>query len=153
MRARVSVFQLFAIAWTAATVVTVWLRFEFHFQDVNWIAMGMICLVAAGAQLGGVLILSLHRRHCQVGSFDKVPTLSASVLLIGAIVGIPVLNFESDIGDQWSMPLITATLAFVDLVLTRYFRGFEIERASLTADRPAPVLVSGAGFVGSSLVV
>jgi FlaA1/EpsC-like NDP-sugar epimerase len=154
IRASMRVFQYCfdAMAWIVAVVVAVWLRYEFHFQDTNWIAMAVICLVAAVAQLGAGLMLSLYRRRYQVGSFDEVLSLSGSVLLTAAVIGVPILVFGNEIGVPRSTPLIAAPLAFLAMALTRYFRRVVIERASRPTGNAAPVLIYGAGFVGSSLV-
>ncbi len=106
MRANMRVFQyLFdALAWMVAIVVAVWLRFEFAFDDTNWFAMLMICLAAAAAQLVAGLILSLYRRRYHVGSFDEVLSLTGSVLLTAAVVGIPILIFGAEIGVPRSTP-------------------------------------------------
>lgn len=148
------VFQYFfdVVAWMVAIVVAVWLRFEFAFADTNWLAMLLIGLVAAAAQLGAGLILSLYRRRYQVGSFDEVLSLTGSVLLTAAVIGIPILIFGNEIGVPRSTPLIAAPLAFLAMALTRYFRRVVQERQSRPTDEAAPVLVYGAGFVGSSLV-
>lgn len=154
IRASMRVFQYFfdAIAWMVAIVVAVWLRFEFAFADTNWWAMLAICFAAAVAQLAAGVVLSLYRRRYHVGSFDEVLSLSGSVLLTAALIGIPILIFGAQIGVPRSTPLIAAPLAFLAMALTRYFRRVVQERQSRPTDQAAPVLVYGAGFVGSSLV-
>ena len=149
---RVLQYLLDAVAWTVAIVVAVWLRYEFGFADTNWLAMGVLCLVAAGTQLGAGLMLSLYRRRYHVGSFDEVLSLAGSVLLTAVVIGLPILIFGTEIDVPRSTPLIAAPLAFLAMALTRYFRRVVQERASRPNDQAAPVLVYGAGFVGSSLV-
>ena len=154
MRANLRIFQYIfdALAWLVALVVAVWLRYEFGFRDTNWVAMLLVCLVAAGAQLGAGLALSLYRRRYHVGSFDEVLSLAGSVLLTAVVIGLPILIFGTQIGVPRSTPLIAAPLAFLAMALTRYFRRVVQERASRPTSQAAPVLIYGAGFVGSSLV-
>ncbi|SFS00230.1 dTDP-glucose 4,6-dehydratase [Agrococcus baldri] len=154
IRAGIRVYQyLFdAIAWILAIVVAIWLRYEFTFRDTNWLTLLAICVVAVLVQLGAGLILNLYRRRYQVGSFDEVLSLTGSVALTFVVIALPIVIFGNELGIPRSTALIAAPLAFLAMALTRYFRRVAIERASRPTDAATPVLVYGAGFVGSSLI-
>jgi FlaA1/EpsC-like NDP-sugar epimerase len=154
LRANMRVFQyLFdAIAWIVAIVIAVWLRYEFGFGETNWLAMIALVLVAALAQLAAGSALALYRRRYHVGSFDEVLSLTGSVALTTIVIGLPILIVGPEIGIPRSTPLIAAPLAFLAMALTRYFRRLVQERASRPKDAATPILVYGAGFVGSSLI-
>lgn len=149
---RVYQYLFDVIAWIVAIVVAIWLRYEFTFRDTNWLTLLMICIVAVLVQLGAGLILNLYRRRYQVGSFDEVLSLTGSVALTFVVIAVPIVVFGNELGIPRSTALIAAPLAFLTMALTRYFRRVAIERASRPTDAAAPVLVYGAGFVGSSLI-
>nr|WP_206448493.1 nucleoside-diphosphate sugar epimerase/dehydratase [Agrococcus sp. KRD186] len=149
---RVYQYLFDAIAWIVAIIVAIWLRYEFAFGNTNWISLLAIVATAVLVQLGAGLILNLYRRRYQVGSFDEVLSLVGSVVLTFIVIAIPIVIFGAEIGIPRSTPLIAAPLAFLAMALTRYFRRVVTERSSRPTDDAAPVLVYGAGFVGSSLV-
>ncbi|RWR25669.1 polysaccharide biosynthesis protein [Agrococcus lahaulensis] len=154
LRATTRVYQYVfdTLAWLLAIVVAIWLRYEFTFRDTNWLAVAGIWLLAALAQFIAGRILSLYRRRYHVGSFDEVLSLSGTVLLVFITIGLPAVLFGAQLGVPRSTAFIAAPLAFLAMALTRYFRRVAQERASRPGDGAVPVLVYGAGFVGSSLI-
>lgn len=149
---RVYQFVFDAIAIAVAIVVAIWLRYEFAFEGTNWLTILLICVGAAGVQFLAGHILALYRRRYQVGSFDEVLSLTGSVALTFLAIGVPILIFGNELGVPRSTPLIAAPLAFLAMALTRYFRRVVQERANRPTPEAEPVLVYGAGFVGTSLI-
>ncbi|MCR8669855.1 nucleoside-diphosphate sugar epimerase/dehydratase [Agrococcus sp. HG114] len=154
LRAKMRVHQFIfdAIAWMVALVAAVWLRFEFGFHNTSWVAMLVLVLAAAIAQLAAGLMLSLYRRRYHVASFDEVLSLAGSVGITTVLIGIPILVFGNEAGVPRSTALIAAPLAFLAMALTRYFRRVVQERSSRPNGDAVPILVYGAGFVGSNLI-
>jgi dTDP-glucose 4,6-dehydratase len=149
---RVTQYSLDAIAWTVAIITAIWLRYEFEFRGANWLAVVAVCILAAVAQLSAGVVLGLYRRRYEVGSFDEVLSLSGAALLTVVTIGLPVIILGTSLGIPRSMPMIAGPLAFLAMAVSRYFRRVAEERSSRPSEAAEPVLVYGAGFIGTSLV-
>ncbi|HEY5223444.1 MAG TPA: nucleoside-diphosphate sugar epimerase/dehydratase [Microbacteriaceae bacterium] len=147
-----SQFLLDALAWTIALFAAEICRYEFNLGHIHWLPLIALILTTVVAQLLIGFGMWLYRGRFTFGSFNEVRALAYTALLVGFVVGLPVILF----GTAWSIPrstmIVAVPFALVLMAGARYLKRLMVERQTRPDENAQPTLVYGAGYMGAVLV-
>lgn len=151
-RSAVSSILTDVAVWIFATDLAAFARYDFVVHDVRWEAVSALALFLAGGQLlFGALVLVYGGRYL-AGSFDEIRGLAVSATAVSALATAIVAAVHPS-GIPRSLPFLAWPLAIFGMGAVRVVKRL-IVQAGLTPSQTAePVLVLGAGWVGSALVL
>ena len=141
-----------AFAWVAAILFAVFLRYDFDLSQTNWVSVAGLCVAAAVLQYLLGMGFGLYRRRYAAGSFHEVRTLLTVVLLVGVVIGVPVLVSGFVLEVPRSTLLIAFPAAFIFMGALRYVARLYVESQLKPGDEAQRTLIYGAGFMASHLV-
>jgi FlaA1/EpsC-like NDP-sugar epimerase len=145
-------FAIDAAAWTVALIAAVMLRYDFQLELVGWRSLAVICAVTIVVQFATGWIFYLYRGRHPYGSFAEVLALTFTVLVTGAIVGLPLLLVGVLVEVPRSTMIIGLPIAFVLMGAVRYIKRVIVESARRPSGDVERALIYGAGYLGSTIV-
>ncbi|MCU1586444.1 MAG: polysaccharide biosynthesis protein [Microbacteriaceae bacterium] len=140
------------VAWTAAIIFAVVLRYDFDWNRVTWRPLLVVCLAAVVLQALFGWIYFLYRGRHPYGSFAEVVALLSASVSTGLVVGVPVLLFATGAGVPRSAVLLALPMAFIFMGAVRYVRRLLEEGAIRPAAGAEFAIIYGAGYLGASIV-
>jgi len=141
-----------AIAWAAALVAAVIIRFDFDTVQVRWRYLLVVVVVVVLAQFVAGWIVHLYRGRHSYGSFAEGWALLLTSLSAALVVGIPVALWGSAELVPRSTVFIAFPIAFVLMGGFRYVIRIVGERMHRPAADAKLTLVYGAGYLGSTII-
>lgn len=151
-RRRQIVAAVDALAWVAAVVLAVSLRFEFFMPGSRWLLAIATGLVAGILHVLIGYFTRLYRGRNRYGAFDEV----RQVALVAAVVAIVISVVLLMVGRGLDIPRATMALAFpIALILmfgVRYASRLVQDRALKPDESAEPTIIVGAGQLGDKLV-
>jgi FlaA1/EpsC-like NDP-sugar epimerase len=145
-------FAIDAVAWTVALIAAVMLRYDFQPELVGWSSLAAICALTIVIQFVTGWIFYLYRGRHPYGSFAEVLALTFTVLVTGAIVGLPLLLVGALVEVPRSTMIIGLPIAFVLMGAVRYLKRVIVESARRPSGDVERALIYGAGYLGSTIV-
>ncbi|WP_308467864.1 polysaccharide biosynthesis protein [Rathayibacter soli] len=146
-----SQYLLDAVAWAVALIGAEICRYEFDVNAIHWLPLIAVVLATAVAQLLIGWGMWLYRGRYTFGSFHEVRALAYTALLVGFVVGLPVILY----GVNWSIPrstiVIALPFALVLMAAARYVKRLMVERQEKPGEGAQPTLIYGAGYMGGVL--
>lgn len=141
-------YLLDALAWSAAIIFAVVLRYDLDISRVAWAPIAALCFAAALVQLIVGWSVFLYRGRHPYGSFSEVLALVWVMVAALFILALPVALF----GTSWHIPRSTVLLALpVALVLMggiRYFKRLITEHTISPPKTAEKALIFGVGYLG-----
>ena len=140
------------IAWTAAIVLAVCLRYDFELYQIA--VRPLLVLIAATVVLQGAFgwLFHLYRGRHPYGSFAEVRALLWAVAATAVVTGIPVLVQGTELSIPRSSIAIAAPIAFVFMGATRYLKRLLVEFTVRPDQNAERTLVYGAGYLASNMI-
>lgn len=144
------------LSWFLATLLFIKAYYDFTFSDSTMQDHAFVYAgLCAAIQIIAGWSVKLYRGRASVGSFGEVTTLSLVVLIIGVVIGFPLMFRSVDFklgfsrGVAATVPIIVLALQFAFRLMLRMVQDRQLERsARKSAD---PVLVYGAGNAGQQI--
>lgn len=142
--------------WLGATITAVILRYEFRFEEVNWLSI--ISLGIAAGLLHVILgsSLGLYSGRYQYGSFVEVRSLTIAVVIETIILSMALILVVTILPEPTGIPrssvLIAFPLALLVMFGLRYLWRLQSERSRQPNGQASPTLVVGAGNAGELIV-
>ena len=139
------------LSWLIATELAAFARHEFDIRGVPWGPVSVLALLLAGAQLivGGVVLL--YRGRYVSGSFDEMRAVGVSATVVAAVATTGLL-IASPTGVARSLAFLAWPMALAFMAAIRYVKRL-IAAAGRRPAQAEPLLIVGAGWVGSSLAL
>ena len=138
--------------WAVAVIIAQILRYEFGLPSIQVIPTLWAIACLALLQLAAGWAFRLYQGRFAYGTFEEVRSVALAALLVGAIVGIPLLLFGTVVGLPRSTLLIALPFGLVAMLSTRYLKRLALERRNRPGDESERVIVYGAGRVGATIV-
>jgi FlaA1/EpsC-like NDP-sugar epimerase len=140
------------VVWLLATELAALARYDFVAGRVPWDAISVLALALAGSQLViGALVL-LYRGRYMTGSFDEMRAVAVSVTAVSALALVIVLALRP-VGIPRSVPFLVWPLALMGMAAIRFVKRLISQSESVPGGDAERVLILGAGWVGSALVL
>jgi FlaA1/EpsC-like NDP-sugar epimerase len=140
------------VVWLAATELAALARADFDGDQVPWRWVSVLALsLALGQTALGTLVRLYHSRY-QPGSFDEMRALAVSVTAVSVIGTVIVMILEPKYLPR-SLPFLAWPLAVVGLSAIRVAKRLLVQAARLPGESAEPILIIGAGRVGSALAL
>lgn len=149
---RVLQYSIDAEVWILAVAFAVLFRFDFEAERVNWLAVGILSMLAVILQAAVGWSLALYRGRHQHGAFDEAQTLLFTAVTVAAVLFGANLFFLNAAGLPRSAALVALPLAFVLMGGSRYVRRLLAERRVRPLDSAERVVIYGAGQTGAYLL-
>jgi dTDP-glucose 4,6-dehydratase len=149
---RVLQYAVDAEAWVISLTVAVLFRFDFETGKANWLALGILALLAVVLQAVIGWGLALYRGKHQHGAFHEAQTLLATVGSVAAVLLLVSFVWLNPAGLPRSTPAIALPIAFVLMGGSRHLQRLVTERRIRPSDSAQRTLVYGAGQTGTYLV-
>ncbi len=136
--------------WFLATLALIGARFDFSLGDQSWQAALLYASSAGALQVGFGFFSGLYRGHYKVGSFYEAYRLATTVAMVALVLlmGFSLSSTEYPRSVALSVPptalLLMASLRWL-------YRAYFYDRAPAGSVEKAPVLVYGAGFIGTQM--
>ena len=140
-----------AAIWIVAIAIAALARYDFDVLDVDWSAVSTIAFFIAVTHLTLGHILPLYRGRYRVASFDEMLAIGVltGIILVDSAVFVAILQPD---GVPRSIPVVGGAFAIAGMLVWRYALRVAHQRTMRPAEASTPVLVYGAGEVGSALV-
>jgi len=140
------------LCWAVAIVVAEMLRFDLSLTRIVWPPTLVLIAIVAVVWVACAWPGKLYRHRYPYGSFEEARAVAGVTLVCAVLVGTPEIIFGTQFGIPRSAMPIAFLLALVLMLCTRYaIRLWNERRAEKLAERE-PVVVFGAGFLGSTIV-
>lgn len=139
--------------WATAVSVAAILRFEFRFELLEPVPLGLITALLAGCNLIAGHTAHLYLNRFAVGSIGELRALTLTTFYVTMVVGTSALFFGNLLGIPRSIVLIASPLFFLQSGGLRLYLRFLRQRRHHSGSVIAPALVYGAGDAGESLIV
>lgn len=140
-----------AFAWIIAIVAAVVFRYDFVVSRVHWAPVLFLCLVVVILQLLLGWTFGVYRGRFTYGSFEEARAVAYTVVTIALFSSVPVVIFSGVIGVPRSAMLIAGFIAYGLMGAVRYLKRMYVTQR-MRPDNAQPVLLLGAGFMGSLMV-
>lgn len=138
--------------WVLALVLAALLRHDFVTQDVQWLWLGLDGVIAILLQfMTGTAVNLYHGRYAK-GTFEEVNAITRAVGATGLVLWMTSLLFSIWVPVSRSIALIAMSIALSIILASRYLARVIDERQRKPSRNTTPVLVVGAGYVGTYLV-
>ncbi len=141
-----------AACWLLAVLIAAILRYDFDLATVKW---GPLILIGLGAALIQWLFgypLQVYRSRYEKGAFAEVFAITIATVLTGVVGGVLTLLW----GTAWQVPrslvFIATPIALVAMLGIRYATRLKRDRFLRPGADAVPVLLLGAGYVGTHLM-
>nr|WP_079941717.1 nucleoside-diphosphate sugar epimerase/dehydratase [Paenarthrobacter ureafaciens] len=144
-------FNIDCAIWLLVIVAAAVLRFEYAVQEVEWLPIAILGVIAGVLHTGAGYFFRLHSGRFPYGSFEEVRTLTFAVLLESVILTIGVIVIGPTFGIPRGLVLIAFPLALVLMFGVRYLRRLSLEHARKPR-LAATAVVVGAGHTGDLIV-
>lgn len=145
-------FAADALAWAAAILVALILRFDFNIARINWTWTLALIGVTILLQLIGGWLFWLYRARYQLGSFDEVRALFLSTIAISSVAWLFAFLVGYGNGIPRSTMIIAAPIAFSFFGVIRYVARLYSEQRLKPAETAERMLIFGAGYLGAQTV-
>ncbi|WP_211223242.1 polysaccharide biosynthesis protein [Propionicicella superfundia] len=145
-------FLLDAVAWSAALLMAVVLRSEFHVDTASLAAVLVAAVAVSAVQLVVGLALRLYQGRYRYGSFEEVRAVTLTSFLVVAVLLVGATVLDGDLRLPRSAVLIALPIALLLLLAVRYVARLARESAARTSTGVEPAIVFGAGYLGETLV-
>jgi len=139
-------------SWTIALVFAAIFRYELAIKNVHWGPLLAVCAITVVLQLIAGWVLYLYRGRHTVGSFHEARSLLIVLLIVGALVGIPVLVAGTLFGVPRSTVIVALPFAFVLMGAARYLARVRRETRSRPSGEAERTIVVGAGYLAQHLI-
>lgn len=147
-----SPFAQDALAWLTAIPLAQLLRFEFRVEGIDIPATVTLMVLAVVLQWAIGSAFHLYQERYPYGTFEELQALAFSVLLVFGILAVPTVFFGVQLGITRSTMFIAMPLALIIMGSTRYMKRVLHERKLRPADETSPIIVYGAGYMGTHLI-
>lgn len=138
-------------AWAIALVLAAVFRYEFAFENVNWIPLVNLAVVTALLQFLLGRIFQLYRGRYRIGTFHEVRALAFTVGAVALILAPITLLFGTKLLIPRSTVLVALPIAIVLMGFARYVRRLRRENRAKPNDAQR-TLVYGAGDLANFLL-
>lgn len=149
---RVLQYSIDAEAWVISIIFAVLFRFDFIAGKVDWVAVGLLTLVAIVSQAIYGWVLALYRGRHQHGAFHEAQTLLATGVSVAATLFVVNYALLNPAGLPRSTALVALPVAFVLMGGSRYLQRLVSELKARPRDSAERALIYGAGQTGAYLV-
>ncbi len=139
------------LAWIVATDVAALARYDWDFDRMHWDAVAVLSLALAGAQIVVGSLLAMYRRRYLPGTLDEMRVLVVSATVV-AVLATTVVVILHPVPIPRSLPFLAWALALLGMGAIRIVKRL-IRQAGSKPSGAEPVLVLGAGWMGSALVL
>ena len=140
------------VVWLVATEVAALARANFETAEVRWSIISVLALSLAGTQLVLGALLLLYRSRYLPGSFDEMRAVAVSVTATSALATFTVLAVRPPDLPR-SVPFLTWPMALLGMAAIRMTKRLIAQAGVKPAGDAERILVLGAGWVGSALVL
>ncbi|MCL2465527.1 MAG: hypothetical protein FWF28_10750 [Micrococcales bacterium] len=140
------------VCWAVSIVVAEFLRFDLSVARIQWLPTLALAGVTAVAWIVFAWIGKLYRHRYVYGSFEETRAVAIASLVTIIVIAIPAVMFGTRVGLPRSATPIAFLLALVLMLCVRYVLRLVGERRALKLAEREPVLIFGAGFLGSTMV-
>lgn len=141
-----------SLAWVAALLLSVFLRYEMDFALVHTAGLLVICLTAIVAQLAIGSLFALYRGRYSFGSFDEAKALLLVTVLVAAVVQVVLLITGVSLRIPRSIGLIAFPFALLFMAAVRYLKRMYVESKSKPSAHAPHAVIYGAGFLANTLI-
>lgn len=142
--------------WLGATMTAVILRYEFRFEEVNWLPIILLGMAAGLLHIVFGFCLGLYSGRYQYGSFVEVRSLTVAVVIETLILSLALILVVALLPEPVKIPrssvLIAFPLALLVMFGLRYVWRLQLERSRQPNGQASPTLVVGAGNAGELIV-
>lgn len=141
-----------SLAWAAALVLSLFLRYEMDFGLVHPAGLVTVCVLAVLVQLSVGGLFALYRGRYSFGSFDEAKAL----FIVSVLVTVVVQAFLLVLGVWMHMPrsigLIAFPFAWLFMMAVRYLKRVWVESKSKPSEHAPHAVVYGAGFLANTVI-
>lgn len=145
-------YTLDVSAWWIGLALAALLRYDFQIPRIPWLAVFLLVVAASVLQLLSGHFLRVYRGRHVWGSFESVVNVTVSTILVAVPLWLYSFTLASFSGLSRSLVPIALPIVLVLMLAYRYLWRMGIEAHSRPGEDAAPVIIFGAGYVGSSLV-
>ena len=141
-----------SLSWTAALLLSVFLRYEMDFRLVHTAGLLVICLVAVLSQLLIGSLFALYRGRYSFGSFDEAKALLLVTVLVTTVAQVVLLFTGVSLNIPRSIGLIAFPFALLFMAAARYLKRMYVESKSKPSAHAPRAVIYGAGFLANALI-
>ncbi|WP_235940669.1 polysaccharide biosynthesis protein [Paramicrobacterium fandaimingii] len=145
-------FLLDAGAWTISILSAVVLRYGFDLSQINWLAVFVLLVGVIIFQLLAGWALALYTGRYTYGSFEEVRAVVVATLVVGVVVGVPLLILGGGATIPRSIMGIAVPIALVLMFALRYVKRLYVEHRYRPGADATRTIIYGAGYLGATMV-
>ena len=141
-----------AISWVLSLILAALLRYDFAARDIQWRLLAIACIAAVLLQFITGMAVNLYQGRYTKGTFEEVNAITRAVVATGVILWVGSLILSLWVPVSSAIPLMAMINALSAILAGRYISRLVIELHLRPGRNSTPVLVVGAGSVGTHLV-
>ena len=141
-----------AISWVLSLILAALLRYDFAARDIQWRLLAIACIAAVLLQFITGMAVNLYQGRYTKGTFEEVNAITRAVVATGVILWVGSLILSLWVPVSSAILLMAMIIALSAILAGRYISRLVIELHLRPGRNSTPVLVVGAGSVGTHLV-